>query len=53
MKKFPMVRAGCRWLSLVDAKKHWETTRAGTQLGLESLNILIWLERAMHLRKLK
>ena len=49
----PMVRAGCRCLSLPDAKKHWETTRGGTQLGHESLDILIWLEHAMNLRRLK
>ena len=51
--KTPMVRAGCRWLSLPDAHRHWESTRAGTQLGNESLDILVWLERAMNLRGLK
>lgn len=49
----PMVRAGCRWFSLTAAKQHWEQTRGGTQLGNESLDILIWLERAMNLRRLK
>jgi uncharacterized protein YjbI with pentapeptide repeats len=52
-EKVPMVRAGCRWLSLPNAKKHWGKTRGKTQLGLESLDILIWLERAMNLRGLK
>ena len=52
-EKEPMVCAGCRWLNLKDAKAHWEKTRGGTQLGNESLDILIWLERAMNLRGLK
>ena len=52
-EKTPMVRAGCRWLCLPDAKAHWEKTRGGTQLGNETQDILIWLERAMHLRGLK
>jgi hypothetical protein len=52
-ERTPMVRAGCRWFSLPNAKRHWEATRSGTQLGNESLDILIWLERAMHLRGLK
>ena len=52
-EKVPMVRAGCRWFSLANAKAHWQITRTGTQLGNESLDILIWLERAMHLRGLK
>src|ERR1700721_2946168 len=49
----PMVRAGCRWFTLKKAKEHWETTRKDTQLGNESLDILIWLERAMTVRGLK
>jgi pentapeptide repeat protein len=49
----PIVRAGCRWLSLPNARKHWEETRGGTQLGHESLDILIFLERAMNVRGLK
>jgi uncharacterized protein YjbI with pentapeptide repeats len=52
-EKEPMVRAGCRWFTLADARKHWNATHKDIQLGNESLDILIWLERAMNLRGLK
>ena len=39
-----MVRAGCRYLSIKDAGKHWKDTRFGTRLGLESLSIVKHLE---------
>ena len=43
----PMVIAGCRYLSITDARKHWEDTRAGTQLGDESQALLDHGERMM------
>jgi hypothetical protein len=56
-EKVPKVRAGCRWYSLAGAKAHW-SRHAGSdatrrQLNNEALDILIWLERAMHYRGLK
>ena len=35
-----MVRAGCRYLSVKEARKHWKTTRKGTLLGAESLALI-------------
>ena len=35
-----MVRAGCRYLSVKEARKHWKTTRKGTVLGAESLILI-------------
>jgi len=37
------VSAGCRYFSISDAKKHWRTTRKGTQLGKESLALVAHL----------
>jgi hypothetical protein len=34
------IQAGCRNLSLGDAKKHWEETRGGTPLGEETMDII-------------
>ena len=39
------VIAGCRYVTLEEARAHWRTTRAGTQLGAESLAIVDYLER--------
>ena len=36
-----MIRAGCRYFSVADARKHWAATRNGTQLGNESF-CLVW-----------
>ena len=40
-----MVKAGCRFFSIADARAHWTTTRGGTQLGNESLALLDHIER--------
>jgi hypothetical protein len=32
--------AGCRYFEITDAAKHWKSTRGGTQLGSESLQLL-------------
>ena len=40
-----MIRAGCRYFSVVAARKHWADTRGGTQLGDESLELVDSLVR--------
>jgi hypothetical protein len=50
--KNPMVRAGCRWLSLPGARAYWSKTRGGTPLGDETMLILDYLENVMKLRGL-
>ena len=40
-----MVRAGCRYFSIVDARKHWTETRKGTRLGDESQALVDHIER--------
>ena len=42
--KGPHIRAGCRWLSLPDARRHWIETRGGTPLGDETMLMLDFLE---------
>ena len=34
------MRAGCRYFSISNAKKHWNKTRKGTQFGNESLALV-------------
>jgi len=34
------IKAGCRYFAVKDAKAHWKSTRAGTPLGDESLQLL-------------
>ncbi|MGB0854922.1 MAG: pentapeptide repeat-containing protein [Pikeienuella sp.] len=34
------IKAGCRYFAVKDAKAHWQSTRAGTPLGDESLQLL-------------
>ena len=38
--KEPMVKAGCRYFTLAQAQKHWESTRAGTVLFDETRAIV-------------
>jgi hypothetical protein len=38
------VQAGCRFFTLPEAWRHWETTRAGTALGEETFDILVMFE---------
>jgi len=45
------ILAGCRYLSIDDAKKHWKDTRGGTQLGDESLQLLYNAHEMNILRK--
>lgn len=39
------VKAGCRWFTAKDAKKHWKATRGGTALGDQRLMFVRWLEQ--------
>jgi hypothetical protein len=38
------VQAGCRFFTLDEAWRHWERTRAGTDLGDETFDILMMFE---------
>lgn len=46
----PRVRAGCRDLTIADARTHWEQTRGLTPLGLESQALVDHLERVAIIR---
>jgi hypothetical protein len=41
-----MVRAGCRYFTVKEARAHWRKTRKGTQLGAESLAAVNYLVAA-------
>ena len=44
----PMIKAGCRYFSVPDAREHWQRTRGGTPRGMENLAIvdfLVWTAR--------
>jgi uncharacterized protein YjbI with pentapeptide repeats len=38
------IKAGCRWLTADDARKHWQATRADTPLGRERLRFVDFIE---------
>ena len=46
------IRAGCRSLSIADARAHWDKTRGGTPLGDETFAILNHIETVARIRKL-
>ena len=46
------IMAGCRYFTVADAKVHWANTRAGTQLGDESLQLVANAERLAIIRGL-
>src|ERR1700719_4593304 len=48
----PMVKAGCRYVTIPEAHAHWTETRGGTPLGEETFAILDFLERAAVIRDL-
>ena len=48
----PMVKAGCRYMTIDDAREHWTETRGGTPLGDESLELIASLEKIAKLRGL-
>lgn len=41
------IKAGCRFLDMEAARQHWTTTRRGTALGNESLDILDFFDVAI------
>lgn len=44
--------AGCRYLTISDAREHWTTTRKGTQIGEESMQLLDHAEALVRIRGL-
>lgn len=40
----PMVKAGCRYFTLIQARDHWQKTRVRTPLGNETFAILDCME---------
>jgi hypothetical protein len=38
------IKAGCRWFTAAYARKHWQTTRADTQLGRERIRLVDFIE---------
>ena len=44
------IKAGCRYLTIADARAHWSKTRAGTQLGDESQALCDNAERLARIR---
>lgn len=49
----PLVLAGCRYFPISEARRHWEETRGGTQLGDESQALLDHGERMVSIRQRK
>ena len=41
------IAAGCRWFTMDEARRHWTSTRAGTPLGDETLDILDFFAAAI------
>jgi uncharacterized protein YjbI with pentapeptide repeats len=48
----PMLKAGCRYLTIAAAREHWQRTRGGTPLGDETFAIIDFLERVAAIRNL-
>ena len=46
------IKAGCRYFSATDARKHWSDTRGGTALGDESQAMIDHAERMVAIRGL-
>ena len=38
------IKAGCRWFTANDARKHWQETRANTPLGRERMHFVDFIE---------
>jgi len=41
------IKAGCRFFTLEEGRKHWKATRAGTPLGDETQDILAMFAKAI------
>jgi len=46
------IGAGCRNISINEAREHWQNKSAGTQLGEETFAILDYIERMAKIRQL-
>jgi hypothetical protein len=46
-KKGFFVKAGCRFMDMKEARKHWKKTRGGTPLGDETMDILRFFAAAI------
>ncbi len=44
------IHAGCRYFEISEARKHWEKTRGGTALGIESLARVDLIETIYNLK---
>jgi hypothetical protein len=45
------IKAGCRFFTLEEGRKHWKATRAGTPLGDETQDILAMFAKAIKRRR--
>jgi hypothetical protein len=41
------IKAGCRFFTLAESRKHWKLTRGGTPLGDETMDILTMFAKAI------
>jgi uncharacterized protein YjbI with pentapeptide repeats len=41
------IKAGCRFFTLAESRKHWKKTRGGTRLGDETMDILAMFAKAI------
>ena len=41
------IKAGCRWFTAADARKHWMETRGGTALGDQRLRFVDYIEAGL------
>jgi hypothetical protein len=41
------IKAGCRFFTLKEGRKHWRATRAGTPIGDETQDILAMFAKAI------
>ena len=41
------IKAGCRFFTMEEGRKHWKATRAGTPLGDETQDILVMFAKAI------
>jgi len=48
----PMIKAGCRYFTITDARKHWNDTRANTPLGDETTVLIDAMIAVAKIRKL-
>jgi hypothetical protein len=47
------IKAGCRNMTISEARAHWQATRGGTPLGDETFAIIDYLEKVAKIRGYK